>query len=116
MLYIGDNDSYFDADAWNVVSINGAVWDEGVVDISTSISGAGAHKIAVTFNRDIGGGNHQYAWSHDGNVAVTQDTPYAAWTMTDAQLGWPGPPGGGLQLFRTHIRSITIYPAKVPAG
>lgn len=29
LLYIGDNNSYFDADAWNVVSINGAVWDEG---------------------------------------------------------------------------------------
>ncbi|TIL25588.1 MAG: hypothetical protein E5Y88_11555 [Mesorhizobium sp.] len=115
LLYIGDNESYFDSDAWNVVEANGGVWDEGVLDISTSISGVGAHKIAVTFNRDIGGGNHQYAWSHDGNAAVTQDTPYAASTMTDAQLGWPGPPGGGLQLFQTYIRSITVYPAKLPA-
>ncbi|RWB85905.1 MAG: hypothetical protein EOQ52_20350 [Mesorhizobium sp.] len=114
LLYLGTNALFDDASAWNVVTIDGNVFDEGSLNLVASISGAGPHKIALTFNRDIGGGDHEYAWSHDGNAAVTATTPYAAWPMTNAQLGWSGFDGDGQQLFQTYIRSITFYPALDP--
>lgn len=114
LLYLGTDPFYDNATSWNLVTIDGFMNDEGVLNISDTVSGAGAHKIAITFNRDIGGGDHQSALCHDGNAAVTQTTPYAAWTMTNAQLGWSGFEGDGQQLFQTYIRSITFYPAKIP--
>lgn len=115
LIYLGTAPIFGDASAWNLVTIDGSMVDEGVLNISDPVSGAGSHKIAVTFNRDVGGGDHESALCHDGNAAVTQTTPYAAWTMTDAQLGWSGFDGDGQQLFETYIRSITFYPAQLPA-
>ncbi|TIN84367.1 hypothetical protein [Mesorhizobium sp.] len=115
LLYIGTDPLFDDASAWSVATIDGAVFDEGSLNLSASISGAGDHKIAITFNRDIGGGTHEYAWSSDGDAAVTQTTAYAAWTMSAAQLGWSGFEGDGQQLFETYIKSITFYPALDPA-
>lgn len=117
LLYIGTDPLYDNATSWNLATIDGFMGDEGVLNISASISGAGDHKIAATYNRATGvGSNHEYAWSNDGNAAVTDTTPYAAWTMTDAQLGWSGFEGDGQQLFQTYIKSITIYPAMLPAN
>ncbi|RWN11747.1 hypothetical protein [Mesorhizobium sp.] len=114
LLYIGVTPDYNDAFSWNYASIDGFMSDEGVLSLSASISGAGAHKIAVTFNRDVGGGTHEYAWSNDGNAALTQTTPYPAWTMSAAQLGWDGNLASGHNLFQTYIKSITFYSALDP--
>ncbi|RWB66585.1 hypothetical protein [Mesorhizobium sp.] len=114
LIYMGVAPAYDDAFSWNYATIDAFVSDEGTLGLSGSISGAGDHKIAITFNRSVGGSTHEYAWCNDGNTAVTQTTAYAAWTMTDAQLGWDGGLSSGRQLFETYIKSMTIYPAMDP--
>jgi hypothetical protein len=116
LLYLGDDPLFDDATLYDLVTIDGSISDQNSLNISASISGAGAHKVAITLNRDVGGGDHEYAWCHDGNAAVTQTKAYAAATMTDAQIGWSGFDGDGQQLFQTYIRTITIYPAIDPTA
>lgn len=114
LIYIGNAASFGSATMWDYVTVDGAVNDGDGVNITATVSGAGAHKIAATLNRDIGGGDFEYAWSHDGNTALTGTVAYAAFDMTNAQIGWAGSADGN-QLFDTYIRSITLYPAKDPA-
>jgi hypothetical protein len=115
LLYLGNAAIFGDATSYDLATIDGSVTDQTSLSLSASISGAGAHKIALTFNRDVGAGNHEFAWSHDGNAAVTSTKAYAASSATDAQLGWSGFDGDGQQLFQTYIKTITVYPAMDPA-
>lgn len=114
LIFIGDDPDFDVASNGVYVNANGAIIDFNSLFLTSSISGAGDHKIAFTLNRDVGGGNYQYDWSHDGNTAVTDTMSYAAAAMTAAQLGWDGA-GNGNTLFQTHIRTITLYPAIAPA-
>jgi hypothetical protein len=114
LLYLGNNPEYDSASLYVLTTIDGFMSDQNSLNLSGSISGAGTHKIAITLNRATGGSNHEYAWCNDGGSAVTQTVAYAASTLTDAQLGWSGFDGDGQQLFQTYIKSITLYPAKLP--
>jgi hypothetical protein len=113
LIYIGVDADFNSSSFWNQAYIDGDIDDDNSLGITATISGAGAHKIALTFNRDVGGGDHEYAWCHDGNAAVTQTVNYAAATMSAAQIGWDGA-ADGRQLFQTYIKSITFYPALDP--
>jgi hypothetical protein len=115
LFYAGNNANFNSASTWNQTYIDGDVDDDNSVSITASISGAGDHKIATTFNRSLGGGNYEYAWCNDGNSAVTQTVGYAAAALTAAQIGWDGA-ADGRQLFQTYIKSITLYPAIASAS
>ncbi|RUW79625.1 hypothetical protein [Mesorhizobium sp. M2A.F.Ca.ET.067.02.1.1] len=116
LLYMGNDPDYNSSSLWCQAYIDGDIDDQNSLGITASISGAGTHRIALTFNRDVGGGNYQYAWCHDGNAAITQTVAYAASVMSASQLGWDGGAGDGRQLFQAHIRSITFYPALTPTA
>lgn len=74
----------------------------------------GIHRIAVTLNRDIGGGDRQYSVSLDGDPAITQVATYVAFSPIDTILiGHDGDEGRILD--DAFIRSITLYPAVDPA-
>lgn len=116
LLFIGDTGSLDTAADGIIVSVDGAISDFIALGlyIGTPISGSGIHRIAITLNRDIGGGNYEYAWSNDGAAAETQSVSYAAPSLSDITMGHDGA-GNGNTLFQTYIRSITIYPAMLPA-
>ncbi|RVC47570.1 hypothetical protein EN781_00085 [Mesorhizobium sp. M4A.F.Ca.ET.090.04.2.1] len=116
LIFISDTGNLDTAGDGIIVSVDGAISDFIALGlyIGTPVSGSGVHKIAITLNRDIGGGDYEYAWSNDGDAAETQSVSYAAPIMSDVTIGHDGA-GNGNTLFQTYIRSITIYPAMDPA-
>ncbi|MER8699685.1 hypothetical protein [Mesorhizobium sp. M1273] len=116
LMFLGDDVDY-DASV-NGISIE-ADWhtsDFGDVLIGNTdgLGSTGNHKLAVTLNRDVGGGNYEYAWSLDGGAADTQTVNYAAsWTLATVAIGNDGTTDELLD--NAYLRSITLYPAKLPA-
>ncbi|WP_192384086.1 hypothetical protein [Mesorhizobium silamurunense] len=88
-------------------------WD---ILIDDGVTGAGAHKIAMTLARNVGGGNYEYALCHDGNTAITQTVNYLTHLASvDTVLFGHDGVGTGNSLNDIYIRSMTLYPAKLPA-
>ncbi|RWH86460.1 MAG: hypothetical protein EOR77_21670 [Mesorhizobium sp.] len=116
LIFIGDDINFDLADEAIIANANGALFDYWDLDVSDAISGSGLHKIAVTLARSVGGGNHEYAWCDDGGAAVTQTVNYLTHVSpVDTILFGHDGVGTGNSLNDIYIRSITLYPAKLPA-
>ncbi|MFB9984340.1 hypothetical protein ACFSQQ_16430 [Mesorhizobium kowhaii] len=93
--------------------------DYDALDFSDQVAEAlssGTNRLAVTLGRDLGGGMWGYAVSINGSTALTADLSYSAADgfatngLAVVRIGgrfdaWPD----------GYIRSITLYPAKLPA-
>lgn len=116
LIFIGDDINFDDADEAIIANANGALFDYWDMDISDAISGSGLHKIAMTLARDVGGGDYEYAWCDDGGATVTQTVDYLTHVVVDTILFGHDGVGTGNSLNDIYIRSITLYPAKLPAA
>ncbi|RUV76014.1 MAG: hypothetical protein EOR30_17100 [Mesorhizobium sp.] len=117
LIFIGDDINFDVADEAIIANANGALFDYWDLDISDAISGSGLHKIAMTLARDVGGGDYEYAWCDDGGAAITQTVDYLTHvTAVDTILFGHDGVGSGNSLNDIYIRSITLYPAKLPAA
>ncbi len=81
---------------------------------ANSLLATGIHKIAITFYRNAGGGNYEFALSVDGAAATTQTTmtgPFSPFTTIpiahdgDNTILWDA----------GYLRTFTLYPAKLPS-
>lgn len=85
------------------------IWFTGAVDYSAS----GIHRSAFTLARQTGG-NYEYALSINGDAAVTQTVAYAPFSPVNTiTIGHDG--DDAFVLDDAFIRTITLYPAKLPA-
>ncbi|WP_292720669.1 hypothetical protein, partial [Mesorhizobium sp.] len=116
LMFIGDDTNFGNSGEAIIANANGALFDYWDLDIEDAISGSGLHKIAVTLARDVGGGDHEYAWCDDGGAAVTQTVNYLTHVSpVDTILFGHDGIGTGNSLNDIYVRSITVYPAKLPA-
>lgn len=120
IMFMGDAPTDFDSD--NVIDIVnnpspwGSIYDDNDpgVGLGGGVTTTGVHKVAATLNRDAGAGNYEYAWSLDGAAATTQTVTYAPmWTLNTVGIGNDGTTNKLLD--NVYLRSITLYPAKLPA-
>lgn len=118
-IHILDNPSYNAAVEWVSAYVLGDVFveNQGVIGFAGSNSGftgsTGIKRIAFTFARHDGG-NYEYAGSSEGTAAVTQIDTVAPFTAIDTiTIGHDGDDTEVLD--GAYIRSITLYPAKLPA-
>jgi len=114
-LFLGDDVSWDASTDMIVVAVDDNMYDSVSLGLGASLSTTGRHTLAVTLNRDVGGGDFEYAWSLDGASALTQTVGYAAFSSLASVL--IGHDGGdfGENLDSVYLRSITVYPAKDPA-
>lgn len=97
-----------------VIAADDNTYDGHSLAVGSALTVTGSHKLAQTFNRDVGGGDFEYARSVDGAAADTQTVNYAAsWTVDTVSFGSDG--AGGQQLDHVYIKSIKLFPAKDPA-
>ncbi|ESX86999.1 hypothetical protein X755_29540 [Mesorhizobium sp. LNJC405B00] len=116
LMFIGDGANYDVADEAIIASADGFVADYWDLSLSAPIAGSGLHKMAMTLQRDVGGGDYEYAWSNDGAAATTQTVNYLTHLASvDTILFGHDGAGTGNSLDDIYIRSITLYPAKIPA-
>ncbi|RWF52041.1 MAG: hypothetical protein EOS50_26035 [Mesorhizobium sp.] len=115
LMFSGDDINLDLADEAIFANANGFLADYWDLSISDSISGSGLHKIAMTLARDVGGGDYEYAWCDDGGAAVTQTVNYLTHVVVDTILFGHDGVGTGNSLNDIYIRSITLYPPKLPA-
>ncbi|MDG4903224.1 hypothetical protein P9279_22190 [Mesorhizobium sp. WSM4962] len=118
-IHILDNPSYNAADFWVSAYVDADVYveNQGVIGFEGSNGGfssdAGIKRIAFTFARHDGG-NYEYAGSTEGTAAATQVDTTAPFTAIDTiTIGHDGDDEEILD--DAYIRSITLYPAKLPA-
>ncbi|RUV41407.1 hypothetical protein EOD29_22900 [Mesorhizobium sp. M1A.T.Ca.IN.004.03.1.1] len=115
LMFIADGPNLDLADEAIIVAV-GELNDNWDLLIDDSVTGAGTHKIALTLARDVGGGDFEYALCHDGNSALTQTVSYVSHALpVDTILIGHDGVGTGNSLNDIYIRSITLYPPKLPA-
>lgn len=113
IMFVGDAADWGSSSEDIVVAADDNTYDEHTLNVGSALSGTGVHKLAQTFNRNVGGGSYEYARCVDGAAADTQTVGYAAsWTVDTLAIGSDG--AGGQQLDHVYIRSITLYPALDP--
>jgi hypothetical protein len=116
LMFIADGANYDVADEGIIVAANGFVADYWDLTIEDAVSGSGLHKQAITLQRDVGGGDYEYAWCDDGGAAVTQTVNYLTHVSpVDTILFGHDGIGTGNSLNDIYVRSITLYPAMLPA-
>lgn len=116
LMFMADGANVDDADEAIIAKASGDLIDYWDLFINDSVTGAGAHKLAYTLARDVGGGDYEYAWCDDGNTAATQTVNYLTHLASvDTVLFGHDGSGTGNSLNDIYIRSITIYPAMLPA-
>lgn len=117
LMFIGDGANYSLADEAIIAHAEGDFQDYWDLFINgPAPTGSGMHKQAFTLARDVGGGSYQYAWSQDGNAALTQTITYTSHVIpVDTILIGHDGVGTGNSLNDIYIRSITLYPALLPA-
>ncbi|RWC29855.1 MAG: hypothetical protein EOS70_23490 [Mesorhizobium sp.] len=117
LMFIADGINLDVADEAILAYAGGGIedyWDMDLFDVT--VTGASRHKEAFTLARDVGGGDFEYAWSHDGRTAVTQTVDYVSHALpVDTILIGHDGVGTGNTLNDIYIRSITLYPAQLPA-
>lgn len=128
----GFYDDISDDDAFDWVSLDGSALSDGYDlyigapgDDSLSDLSPGLHRIAVTLNRDSGGGNREYAISVDGGTALTGTTsasgnpagypadPFPTSDLVAITIGHDG--DDAVMMDVAYFRTLTLYPAKTPA-
>jgi len=115
VMFIGDNTNWNTSSDGITIAADDTTYDAHTLNIGTALTGTGVHKLALTLNRDVGGGNYEYAWCADGAAALTTTKAYAAsWTVDSVWIGSDGV-DADQQLDTVYIRSITLYPALDPA-
>ncbi|MER8615957.1 hypothetical protein NKG99_03750 [Mesorhizobium sp. M1409] len=116
LMFMADGANVDVADEAIIARASGNLSDYWDLFIDDGVTGSGAHKMAITLARDVGGGDHDYAWCADGNTAVTQTVNYLTHLASvDTVLFGHDGVGTGNSLNDIYIRSITLYPAKIPA-
>lgn len=118
-INILDNPSYNAADEWVYTEADADVYveNQGVIGFTGSNSAfadtGGIKRIAMTFARHDGG-DYEYAVSTEGTAAATEVDTLPPFTAVDTiNIGHDGDEAQILD--DAFIRSITLYPAKLPA-
>ncbi|AEH88208.1 hypothetical protein [Mesorhizobium opportunistum] len=115
VMLLGDNTNWDTSVDGITIAADDNTYDAVSLGVGHALSGTGVHRLAVTLNRDVGGGDFEYAWCADGASADTQTVSYAiGWALNTA---WIGSDGSGNDQLMDHVyfRSITLYPAVAPA-
>lgn len=116
LMFMADGANVDDADEAIIARASGNLSDYWDLFIDDGLTGSGLHKMAFTLARDVGGGDYDYAWCDDGNTATTQTVSYLTHLASvDTVLFGHDGVGTGNSLNDIYIRSITLYPAKLPS-
>ncbi|WP_192183291.1 hypothetical protein [Mesorhizobium amorphae] len=115
-MFIGDNTNWDTSSDGITVAVDDEMYDAVSLGLGAPLGSTGIHKLAVTLNRDVGGGDYEYAWCLDGAAATTQTVPYAAsWLVNTILFGWDGVDDTQL-LDNVYWEGFTLWQAKLPAG
>lgn len=89
--------------------------DVGLVGSNSAFNDdPGIKRLAVTFSRDAGGGDYEYAVSSEGTTATTQTVTYApSGTVNNITMFHDGRDSSILD--DSYVRTVTLYPALDPA-
>ncbi|RVD13019.1 hypothetical protein EN749_25135 [Mesorhizobium sp. M7A.F.Ca.ET.027.02.1.1] len=116
LMFMADGANLDDADEAIIARASGNLSDYWDLFVDDGVTGSGSHKEAITLARDVGGGDYEYAWCADGNTATTQTVNYLTHLASvDTVLFGHDGSGTGNSLNDITIRSITVYPAMLPA-
>lgn len=114
-MFIGDDVDFETSNDGISIAVDDDMYDAVSLGLGAPVGSTGVHRLAVTLNRDVGGGDFEYAWCLDGATATTQAVPYAAsWLVDTILFGWDGS-GDDELLDNVYLEEFTLWPAKLPA-